>query len=199
MEERLPLTERKKNRARERIVRAAEELFLERGFDSVSVAEIADRAEVGRTTFFRYFGDKREVVFAEDQALIAIIADARERDVAHVPATSAEAIAQLREIVVAMSERVTEDPSAYTTHYVLIDQSLELQARDALKGRALAGGLEEILIHRGADRPTAVFASQIALACSEAARRRVGDDPRELVAYTREAFDEALGLGRAPA
>ena len=196
MNERLPLTERKKNRARERIVHAAEELFLERGFDSVSVAEIADRAEVGRTTFFRYFGDKREVVFAEDQALIAIIADAREQD-AHVPSTSAEAIAQLRDIVVAMSERVTEDPSAYTTHYVLINQSMELQARDALKGQALAGGLAEILIHRGADRPTAVFASQIALACSEAARRRLGDDPRELVAYTREAFDEALGLGRS--
>jgi len=53
----LPLAERKRRQARQRIIQAAEELFLARGFDDVSVADIAECAEVGRTTFFRHLSD----------------------------------------------------------------------------------------------------------------------------------------------
>ncbi|WP_226364536.1 TetR family transcriptional regulator [Pseudonocardia sp. ICBG162] len=49
----------------ERLRTAALELFEERGFDDTSVVEIADRAGVTTRTFFRYFPDKREVLFAE--------------------------------------------------------------------------------------------------------------------------------------
>ena len=61
------LTDRKRRRAKEAIRQAALELFSERGFDAVSVTDIAGRAEVGRTTFFRYFGDKQEVLFSEPE------------------------------------------------------------------------------------------------------------------------------------
>ena len=47
--------------------------LLARGFGGVSVGDIAERAEVGRTTFFRHFGDKQEVVFANEQALLDAI------------------------------------------------------------------------------------------------------------------------------
>jgi len=72
----LSLVERKQRQARQRIIEAARELFLERGFDGVSVGDIAERAEVGRTTFFRHFGDKQEVVFAKEQELLDAIAAA---------------------------------------------------------------------------------------------------------------------------
>src|SRR6202044_4001114 len=72
----LPLVERKRRQARQRIIQAAEELFTARGFDEVSVGDIAERAEVGRTTFFRHFGDKQEVVFAKWQELLETIAAA---------------------------------------------------------------------------------------------------------------------------
>src|SRR3954447_16536396 len=52
-----------------RLQQAAMELYLERGFDQVTVADIAERAGLTERTFFRYFDDKREVLFAGSSAL----------------------------------------------------------------------------------------------------------------------------------
>ncbi len=54
--------DRKKSQVREAISGAAFELFATHGFDSTTVEEITDRADVARTTFFRYFGSKEEVL-----------------------------------------------------------------------------------------------------------------------------------------
>src|SRR5260221_11308232 len=50
--------------ARGRLEQAALELLIERGFGQNTVAEIAKRAGLTERTFFRYFADKREVLFA---------------------------------------------------------------------------------------------------------------------------------------
>src|SRR5579871_1187955 len=49
--------------ARGRLAQAAFELYGERGFDNTTVEEIAERAGLTKRTFFRYFADKREVLF----------------------------------------------------------------------------------------------------------------------------------------
>ena len=45
------------------------ELYAERGYEQTTVAEIAERAGLTARTFFRYFADKREVLFAGSEAL----------------------------------------------------------------------------------------------------------------------------------
>ncbi|MFJ9816119.1 TetR/AcrR family transcriptional regulator [Streptomyces sp. NPDC101151] len=63
MAEAMGLRERKKLQTAMRIYRVAVALFAERGFDNVSVQEIADAAEVSKMTVFNYFGTKEDLVF----------------------------------------------------------------------------------------------------------------------------------------
>lgn len=63
MAEVMGLRERKKQQTARRIYRTAVALFVERGFDNVSVQEVADAAEVSKMTVFNYFGTKEDLVF----------------------------------------------------------------------------------------------------------------------------------------
>ena len=59
------LAERKRQVAREHIEETALRLFVERGFDETTIADIADAAGISTRTFFRYFATKEDVVFAD--------------------------------------------------------------------------------------------------------------------------------------
>lgn len=59
---------------RERLIEAAFALFEERGYESATVDQIADRAGVGRTTFFRTFRSKEDVIFPDHEAVLNSIA-----------------------------------------------------------------------------------------------------------------------------
>jgi AcrR family transcriptional regulator len=192
------LVERKQRQARRRIIEAARELFLERGFDGVSVGDIAERAEVGRTTFFRHFGDKQEVVFANEQELLDTITAAGQADGTPAPRGATGAGEKHRPVVLALCAQATADPEAYTRHFQLIEQHPELRARDAVKMQQIADKLSELLMHRGSDEATARFAAQIAIACYQTAKS-LGNNPRTLADETQAAFGRALTLGTGTA
>jgi AcrR family transcriptional regulator len=62
--------------ARERLAGAALELFVERGYEATTVADIAARAGVTERTFFRHYADKREVLFGDPAEYNAVFTDA---------------------------------------------------------------------------------------------------------------------------
>src|SRR5271156_498014 len=61
--------------ARDRLVVAAVDLFSEQGYDATTVAQIAERAGITRSTFFRHFSDKREVLAAGQETLSRLLVE----------------------------------------------------------------------------------------------------------------------------
>jgi AcrR family transcriptional regulator len=59
------LRERKKQRTREAIARAAHQLFVERGFQATTLPDIAEAADVSTRTIFAYFPSKEDILFSE--------------------------------------------------------------------------------------------------------------------------------------
>jgi AcrR family transcriptional regulator len=78
----LGLRERKKERTRALIAETARRLFVARGFEVVSVAEIAREAEVSQATVFNYFPTKEELVYnrleAFEEEMLAAVRDRAE-------------------------------------------------------------------------------------------------------------------------
>ncbi|MDI9883345.1 TetR family transcriptional regulator [Streptomyces sp. HNM0645] len=83
------LRERKKQRTRETISAAAITLFLEHGFDQVSVADVAVAAEVSKPTLFKYFPTKEDLVvhrFADHQTMSSTVVAERPPGVSAIDA-----------------------------------------------------------------------------------------------------------------
>ena len=84
------LRERKKRMTREAIFAVAQALFTERGFDAVTVAEIADAANISVKTLFTYIGAKEELLFSGGPTVLDAVVDAvRNRKLAQTPLVAA--------------------------------------------------------------------------------------------------------------
>lgn len=70
------LRERRKQEARQAISAAAMEMFATRGFDEVTISQVADAAGVSKMTVTNYFPRKEDLVFDRAEAVIASLADA---------------------------------------------------------------------------------------------------------------------------
>jgi len=101
------LRERKKQRTRRDLRRAAYQLFDDKGYDATTIAEIAKAAEVSAGTFFNYFGTKEDLVFGERAGISdAGIAELRKRLPEETPA---DAVARSIDAMLAAERRM--DPN----------------------------------------------------------------------------------------
>jgi AcrR family transcriptional regulator len=142
---------------RERLVAAAVDLFTEQGYDATTVAQIADRAGTTKSTFFRYFPDKRELLVAGQETLSRLLAEG----IAEAP----EGASPL-EAVAAGLERASSAMGPMNRELgprlkAAVAASAELQERDALKSVGLAAAMTTALIARGVPSPTAHLASEL--------------------------------------
>ncbi|MFE3458348.1 TetR/AcrR family transcriptional regulator [Nocardiopsis aegyptia] len=187
---------RKRRKARATIVSAAFQLFAEHGFDKVTVAQIAERAEVGRTTFFRYFGDKQQVLFADDGAEVDRMC-ARVREAGHgdeVPGKDlGAAVELLREAAVSARRHSVPSPARSAVLTRLLRESVDLRSRYLLTHEQRADRLAAALIEIGTAEDVAVLAAHTAMAC-ELAALRLSETPEAFAARLDEAHALLRGL-----
>src|SRR6188768_2254389 len=159
--------------ARERLERAAMELFRERGFEQTTVVEIAERAGLTERTFFRYFTDKREVLFSGAERLKELLT----ASVASAPPGTAplDAVATALEATGALFE---ERRDFARQRQELITTHPELQERELIKLSTLAASLADALRRRGVAEPSATLASEVGMAAFKLAFEHWVHDPK---------------------
>jgi AcrR family transcriptional regulator len=176
--------------ASQRLVVAAVDLFTEQGYDATTVAQIAERAGVTKSTFFRHFSDKRELLVAGQETLSRLLADG---------ITEAPANASPLEAVAAGLERASGEMGPANRELgprikAAVAASTELQERDALKSVGLAAAMTAALLARGVPDPTAHLAAELGVLAfkrgyaqwSEGDR----DDATGLAQHTLAALDD---------
>ena len=150
---------------------AALELFAERGYETTTVIEIAERAGLTKSTFFRHFPDKREVLFGGD-TMTRLLADG----IADAPAgaTPLEAIGHALDAV--GKQAFTPALREFSARRrAVIAASPELQERETLKGLALIIAMTGALKERGVPDLTAQVAADLAALTLKIAYERWSD------------------------
>src|ERR1700712_2712434 len=130
--------------ARARLQRAAIELFAEQGFQATTVPQITARAGLTTRTFFRYFADKREVIFGGDE-----IPDRAARLIAEAP-ENLEAWHVIRLVLHRVaSEQFEQHREQAATVRAIIHANDSLRDRDARKRDDLVRAARAAFIERG--------------------------------------------------
>jgi AcrR family transcriptional regulator len=145
--------------ASERLRGAAMELFVERGYEQTTVAEIAERAGLTSRTFFRYFADKREVLFdgaASLQAALVGALSAAPADASAMEAVSAALDGAGREL--------GERHDLARRRQAVIAANAELRERELIKLASLVDALADALRQRGVGDPDASLAAEAGVA-----------------------------------
>jgi AcrR family transcriptional regulator len=175
--------------AQGRLERAALELFETQGFERTSVAQIARTAGLTERSFYRYFPDKREVLFAGNELEAHLVAqvEAADPDLTPIEALltalgTADEIFRPRELLLRRVKVIAASPA--------------LAERDLIKLADIADALARALERRGVEPGEARFIIDVAIAISRRATSRWLADPdatlSELVAQTAAELYQAV-------
>jgi AcrR family transcriptional regulator len=147
-----------------RLAEAAMQLYGERGFDQTTVADIAARAGLTERTFFRYFADKREVLFSGGKMLQDFVVERVARAPAATPPLDAVAgaLAETTELFEPRRDFARQRQALITAHP-------DLHERELIKLAALAAAVAEALRRRGVAAPAAGLAAEAGIAIFKSA------------------------------
>src|SRR5262249_6137327 len=136
--------------ARGRLVKAAMELFQERGYGRTTVEEIAARAGLTERTFFRYFTDKREVLFSGSKDIEQTVVDL----IANAPGQGSpfDVVAEAFTAAGAKLQALREFSHVRARHALVVGHA-ELRERELIKLASLVAAATEALRARGVAEP----------------------------------------------
>jgi AcrR family transcriptional regulator len=199
---------RKRDETRRVIAEAAMRLFIERGFDDVTVAEVAEAADVSVNTVFNHFPTKEDLFFGSQETagmgLDRLAGDRKpgEPVIAFLRRYLSESIEQYRD-----TSRVRADHEYWASRRQVLQDSPALQVRAAHHNRSSARSAEETLASAlardagsGPNDPIPRLVASQALAfyatlfLEAESRRRAGESPEAIHDYLRSAAEAALRL-----
>lgn len=164
------------------------ELFEERGFTATTVPDIVERAGLTKRTFFRYFGDKREVFFGDDE--IPAIAT---RMLAEAPPDVPPLDVVLVGLRTLAQQRFEPRRSAIRAARRVIDAEPALRERDLRKQADLREAVRAGFVLRGEDPLTAVVLAGVTVELFEAALGQwLADDSDTPLAEHLDAATERI-------
>ena len=174
----------------QRLIVAAVDLFNEQGYDATTVAQIAERAGVTKSTFFRHFADKRELLVAGQKTLSRLLAEG----IAQAPADASPLEAVAAGLERASSAMGPANRELGPRLKAAVAASTELQERDALKSVGMAAAMSAALLARDVPDPIARLAAEMGVLAfkqgyaqwSESDR----DDPNGLAHHALTALAE---------
>jgi AcrR family transcriptional regulator len=168
-----------------RLIKAAVTLFAEQGYEATTVAEIAERAELTKRTFFRHFSDKREVLFSGAEEL-----ERKWLEAAAAAPPKATPIAMATAGFDPVAEMFVERHDFARIRAAIIDANPELKERELIKLQNLAASIQAALVGQGVSPNPAILAAQAAVTVFHVAFARwvEQDDPNAF----RRLMDESL-------
>ncbi|WP_194923512.1 TetR/AcrR family transcriptional regulator [Catenulispora pinisilvae] len=177
-----------KPNAADRLAAAALDLFEEHGYENTTVIEIAQRAGLTKSTFFRHFQDKREVLFGGD-TMARLLIDG----ITAAPATAtplqavAHAFDSVGELVFTPERR-----GFSTRRRAVIAANPELREREARKGRDLTTSIADALVQRGIPDLTARVTAELGALAMAIAYEQWSDtaEVEQFGDAARQALDE---------
>jgi AcrR family transcriptional regulator len=179
--------------ARERLVTAALRLFPEQGYDNTTVAEIAHSAGLTRSTFFRHFPDKREVLAAGQEVLARLFTTG----IAAAPEDATPLDAVEHGLETAAAAMTTFNRELGSRMQAVVVTSGELQERDQLKHVGLAASMADALRARSVPHAVAALAGEIGMLAfnegyAEWVRKENQEDLTELLRSAMSRLQRAV-------
>jgi AcrR family transcriptional regulator len=170
------LRERKKQRTREPIARAAHELFATRGYQTTTLAEIAEAADVSTRTIFAYFPSKEDILFSN----FALMRESLMQALAERPAGQ-DVLETVREFILALNEVKQSEQDEDLRLCIESDETLRthMRARIAQLEELLAPEIAKDLGAAVTDLRTQVVAASLTAAFNVLAERGRGSSVKK--------------------
>jgi AcrR family transcriptional regulator len=197
------LRERHRKRTAADLEEAALRLFSEKGFDAVTIDDIAAAADVSRRTFFRYYASKEDVILSDHPKRLDELEAALDRRPADEPALTA-----LRHAILSLAGSFEEQRDHMLRRFRLVTATPALEARSLCLQRNWETAVTVMLAQRMGVEPTKDLRPGVVAATTMAAMRMAtnnwlsgggeGDLPA-IVADALDLLDGGLQAAASPA